>query len=346
MALKYRQIAYELESELGQMRRDGKMRLPAEDDLCKRYSCSRQTVRSALTLMVDKGLIVKRKGSGSYISDNAGNRSSTIILIVEDEDAYTYPDLISSLKGELKRYGFDLRIFSTEGSYDKERDALTVVMSSSPAAVIIEPIADIIPNHNLTLIEEIHNCDIPVIYLYSSYPRPEGAVCIKEDDEGGIKMLVTYLKDNGHTDIAGLFRLDDSRGLTRYRAFVETLHEEGLPFEQKRAFFYSAKERRDILRGQEDMLLRTAREIEKEASAVICQNDEIAYRLKKILELDGRGDVTIVSFDNSYYARGTSGMTSLGHKSRDLLTTISDTIRYKGFTPDPVSWNIYIRKNR
>ena len=104
MAGIYRTIAYELEAELGQMRLEGKLRLPSEDELCRKFSCSRQTVRSALDLMVDKGLIVKKRGSGSYISDKAKKKSNKVFLIVEDEDEYT-----NRIRSYLHLYGRFLR---------------------------------------------------------------------------------------------------------------------------------------------------------------------------------------------------------------------------------------------
>ena len=342
MAGIYRTIAYELEAELGQMRLEGKLRLPSEDELCRKYSCSRQTVRSALDLMVDKGLIVKKRGSGSYISDKA-LKSNKVVLIVEDEYEYTNPDFIAALKPELRKKGYDLLCISTGGSYDRERDALSEVISACPAAVLIEPIADIIPNYNKPLLEAIHNKDIPVIYLFSSYPFPEGAICIEEDDINGIKALVSYLKYMGHTDIACAFRLDDSRGLRRYKSFVDALHENGLHYEQQRAFFFSSKERREMLGGSEELLLKIAREVRSDASAVICQNDELAYRLKECLRKEKRSDIEVVSFDNSYYASTASRITSLGHKRHDLIASVTDAICRRGYVPEPVKWHIHIR---
>jgi len=342
MAVIYRTIAYELETQLRQMRLDGRMRLPTEEELCRRYSCSRQTVRSALNLMVDKGLIVKKRGSGSYISDKA-EKSNKVVFIVEDEDEYTNPELISALKPELKKIGYDFTCISTGGSYDKEREALASVISLCPAAVIIEPICDMIPNHNSPLLESINHKGIPVIYLYSAYPHPKGAVCIKENDTEGIETLVSYLKEKGHTDIACAFRVDDSRGLTRYRNFVYALHVNGLHFEQQRAFFFSSKERREMLAGKDEFLLTITEEVRKNASAVICQNDELAYRLKEILQKEKRSDIEVVSFDNSYYASTASRITSLGHRKQDLISAITDAVCRKGYTPKPIEWQLHAR---
>ena len=59
MADKYLQIAYKIESDLRRMRADGISKLPTEETFCDKYSCSRQTIRSALNVLVEKGLIIK-----------------------------------------------------------------------------------------------------------------------------------------------------------------------------------------------------------------------------------------------------------------------------------------------
>ena len=349
MAQMYRQIAKELESGLAQMRLDGQLRLPTEEELCRMYSCSRQTVRSALDLMVNKGLIVKKRGSGSYISEKVASISRSVFLIVENEDEYTNPEFVTALKSALKKNGHDLKCLATEGSLEKEREALTLAMSSSPAAVIIEPISNILPNHNLPLIGSISAQGTPVIYLNTSYPSPADAMCIREDNIEGAKKLVSYLKDNRHTNIACIFRCDDSRGLERYKGYVAALYENGMPFDEKRVFFFTGNDRRRILSGSDEFLQRAVSDMPPEVTAVICQNDEIAYRLIKVLEKNRRPDVAVVSFDNSYYASGPSSITSLGHSKKELISATAEAVFsavcHKDYYPAPIRWHLHTRRS-
>ena len=347
MSEKYRSIAYELESELRQMRLQGSLRLPTEEYLCRKFSCSRHTIRAALDLLVKKGLIEKKRGSGSFIRDDNTATDNRVILIVEDEDEYIYPEFISSFAASLKKKGYDLHCLSTGGSYEGEKDALSDVLELSPSAVIIEPISNIIPDRNMPLIEDIRSKGIPVVYLYTSYPSPSDAVCISEDNAGGSARAVSYLKENGHIFISGIFRCDDSRGLERYKGYTDALTEQGLPFDQKRAFFFTGNDRKRILAGDDSFLNGVVRQMGTEVTAVICHNDEIAYRLRKALSKEGRTEVSVVSFDNSYYASGSAAISSLGHSSRDLITAASDAVisaaGHRDFTPKPVSWHLHTR---
>lgn len=42
-------------------------RIPSEHALCEEFSVSRPTVRSAIVLLTDKGLVTTVRGKGSYV---------------------------------------------------------------------------------------------------------------------------------------------------------------------------------------------------------------------------------------------------------------------------------------
>ncbi|MFC2366000.1 MAG: GntR family transcriptional regulator, partial [Streptococcus mutans] len=43
-------------------------RLPSERDLAERFEVSRMTLRQAITLLVEEGILERRVGSGTYIA--------------------------------------------------------------------------------------------------------------------------------------------------------------------------------------------------------------------------------------------------------------------------------------
>ena len=51
--------------------------LPSEDDLCKRFSVSRYTVREALRLLRDDGLVSSRQGAGTVVIPPSSSSSDT-----------------------------------------------------------------------------------------------------------------------------------------------------------------------------------------------------------------------------------------------------------------------------
>lgn len=69
---KHRAVSRELAAEImaGKYRASG--RLPSEAQLVQRFGVSRPTVGRALRDLLDQGLIVRRPGSGTYVSENGG----------------------------------------------------------------------------------------------------------------------------------------------------------------------------------------------------------------------------------------------------------------------------------
>ncbi len=64
---KYQAIAGELKRQIETGKYAGATQLPAEYELCQKYKVGRQTIKHALSLLVDEGFIERRQGSGSRI---------------------------------------------------------------------------------------------------------------------------------------------------------------------------------------------------------------------------------------------------------------------------------------
>ena len=313
MAEKYKQILTKLELRLRQMRSDGVTRLPSEQDLAKEYACSRQTVRAALDILQQKGLIVKKTGAGSFIADKAfANR--TIFFMTEDIDKYTTPSIIAELKTALSQHKFELEAFSTNGKIAGEARVLDQVIKERPAALIIDPVKDLIPNPNNRTIEEIIGSGIPVIYYNSTF-TPAGAIRVTPDNKKGSSILVQKLADMGKKNIACIFRMDDSSGLDRYLGYIDALAEFDLPYDEHHCLLLSYKDKKGSIMGNDRIISQYAAIVTSGVDAVICQNDMVAHDLADILSRKGvkiPQDITIASFDNSYYAASDTRFSSLG----------------------------------
>ncbi|MEY8436724.1 GntR family transcriptional regulator [Atopobiaceae bacterium 24-176] len=69
MALKYLVVADDIESKIRNGELKPQKRLPSCDELCETYGVSRITVRKAMDVLYDRGLVIKRRGSGTYVKD-------------------------------------------------------------------------------------------------------------------------------------------------------------------------------------------------------------------------------------------------------------------------------------
>jgi GntR family transcriptional regulator len=65
----FQQLADQIRSEIRSGKRVGGSQLPTESEFQEQYGVSRTTVRSALRLLETEGLLVTRKGYGSYVRE-------------------------------------------------------------------------------------------------------------------------------------------------------------------------------------------------------------------------------------------------------------------------------------
>ena len=64
---KYTQIANDIRTQIVKGVLQANEQLPFEKDLCIKYDASKMTVKKALDILVAEGLIVKRRGSGTFV---------------------------------------------------------------------------------------------------------------------------------------------------------------------------------------------------------------------------------------------------------------------------------------
>jgi GntR family transcriptional regulator len=64
---KYQQIADRLRAQIGSGALEPGQRLPSEPDLAAEYDASRNTVRLAIAVLINQGLVVSRQGLGTFV---------------------------------------------------------------------------------------------------------------------------------------------------------------------------------------------------------------------------------------------------------------------------------------
>ena len=106
MAIKYKWLSGLLREWIVQAARKGINKLPSEQELCQRYQVSRQTVRLALSVLENEGLIEKRKGSGSYITGlSADSAKNCIPVLLSDDSEYIYPGILDDIRSVFSQNG-------------------------------------------------------------------------------------------------------------------------------------------------------------------------------------------------------------------------------------------------
>jgi len=332
MSAKYLLIARELEQQL---RLTPTRKLPTEAQLCQRFDCSRQTVRNALDLLCEKGLIVRRRGSGSYPAGSVSINSRVIAVILADREEYTSPALLRALSAAAALEGCELQCLETRGDRAAEAEHLSALLRSRPLGIVLEPITDALGCFNAGLIEQLRSFGIPVVCINGRYP--ETASAVSGDDETAVGRMIAQLAAGGHRQIAAVLKSDETRRIRRYHAACLAAQEHRVFLRSENVLWYSEQERRRLLEGSSELLDRFFRDYLGSCTAVLCFNDELAFRLARAA---GKADIrlALASFDGSYLARSASIMSA--SLNRDAAARAAVRLLLQGRGSRTLNWDL------
>lgn len=353
MSKKYEQLAGILRSELQQLVRQGGSRLATEAALAERYHMSRQTVRHALKLLEEEGLIVRRQGSGSYVrSESAEPGTRQVAVVTTFLDDYIFPSILHDVQGILSQEGYSTLVFATENLVSREREILTRLLEMPLSAVLMEGVKTALPTVNADLYRLLQAQGVPVLFLHGTYCNLSGFPSIQDDNYSGGYQLTRYLLSKGHTRIAGIFKSDDVQGPQRYHGMLTALRDAEIPIRDEAVIWFGTRERSALVdSGAESRMAEFLGSRLDDSTAVVCYNDEIAYLVIRHLLHTGRRvpeDVAVVSFDNSFYSQiGQVPITSLGHKASHTGKAAGDALLQilSGSQPEEVrlEWELFVR---
>lgn len=319
---KYETLAQWLRTEISNGALPPGSRVHSENELCRMFGVSRQTVRQAVGRLEQEGLLVRRRGSGTYVSDGGGQAPRPgryIGVMMTYLDSYIFPSIVSGIERTLAASGYGMLLAMTHNRTDYEARSLQNFWENRVAGLIVEPAKSGLPSANLGLYSRLQAGGLPMIFINAAHPQL-GIPCVRMDDRAAGYMAAEHLIKMGHRTLAGMFKVDDRQGHLRYEGYVAALQRAGLPLSDERVLWFTTE---DIPCLGQDMG-RIMRYI-KDASGLVCYNDSVARQLCQELAsrgIDVPGQLSVVSIDDAdIAAMGGVGLTTLAHPSRVLGQT-------------------------
>lgn len=305
MPAKYKIIAQDLRSQILLAKSLKPYKLPTEQELCNKYQVSRQTVRQALNTLEEEKLITRRQGSGAYtVPQTEHLKEKKIVLMISEEDEYTYPTFISDIRSVLRLQGLTLTVCVTANDINIERSLLSELLNQSISVLLIEGIQSSFSNPNIDLYEKIQLSGTQIIFINHNYPEINNAVFIQTEDINGGYILGKHLIANGCKNPTVILPDFSQNAKDRYFGLQLAYRDQLLPMPSQNIFWYSENDIQ-MLRKRRDtgFITEFIRRYISKCDSIFCYSDEIAYWLIKELSYAGYsvpGQISVVSFDNSY----------------------------------------------
>ena len=280
-------------------------RLPSENELCRQFGLSRQTVRHALEILEAQHVVVKVQGSGTYIGNGGKDRErpryKNIAVISTYFDFYIFPPTLHGIENVLSKAGYTTRLAFTNDSVHHEKTILKSILERDDVdGMIVEPAKSAMPNPNLDLYRTLMDRNIPILFFNAFYPDL-GGPCVRIDDTLIAEKATELLIDAGHTNIAAILNAEDGQGHLRYTGYLRAMWKHHLRTDAKRTILLDSDMVGDM-KIVEDYVMQCLEGV----TGIFCYNDELASQLIDLLE--GRGvkvpeDISVVGIDDANIAQ-------------------------------------------
>ncbi len=330
MTAKYRQVRDEILSWIHSSRLQPGSRLPSEHEIAEQFEVSRQTVRQALGELMRDGWLNRIQGKGTFVTEpvvRTTGHDKTVGVITTYISDYIFPQIVQGIEARLREEGYRLLLASTDNDPDKERECLEMMLSQSPAALIVEPTRSGERSRNLNYFLTIENRQIPYLMINASYEEMDSP-CLRMDDERGGFLATEHLIELGHRRIAGFFKTDDMQGVRRMRGFVAAHRKYHIPLQPSLIFTYTTEDKHSAPLEQARRLIAAARS--ERATGWVLYNDELAVTLLQAVREAGLRvpeELSMVGFDDSFLATATEvKLTTMSHPKHALGTAAAELI--------------------
>lgn len=295
-------------------------KLYSENTLKEMFGVSRQTVRHAIGILENEGLVRRVRGSGTYINDDRLanlTKRMRVSVVTTYVDSYIFPRTIQGIEAVLEAAGYSVQISFTNNQHEREKAILEDIISRDEVSgLIVEPTKSGIPNPNLRLYQEIRRRRIPMLFINSAYPQLKIPHVSINDHMAGWK-VTRHLIAMGHQKIGGIFKLDDGQGRLRFSGYMDAMFDAGLSVEDRQVIWVDTEDKQHLDRSEDKVLERF-----QDCTAVFCYNDEVALGFLAICRRHGirvPQDISVAGIDDSELAQlGDVPLTSVPHPKERL----------------------------
>ncbi len=297
--------------------------LPAESELCADLQVSRNTVRSALDLLVSDGTLVKRPGHPCVICQPVASKPPRKIAWINAGEGTAgfnpvYSDIFRFTTEEAIRRHLQLELiylFSAEMIQNfaaKANDYIGIIFNSTRPAEFNDRLLRLFPGR---------------LVVVDSIRHSEPCNLVQTDNFAGACMAVEHLWQQGHR-LIGI--VGSGAGYATYQPFADRLRgyqhvlaKYGLP-----EFNFICSDQENIF-DLSEYLQRLLPELRK-CDALFVTNDLLSAILMadfQMLGIDVPGDISMISFDGISLSRFTTPtLTSIRQPMEKIASEIIDMV--------------------
>lgn len=308
-SFRYEEIADDLRRQIQQGAYPAEKRLPSERVLMQQYGVQRNTIRQALTLLQNEGLLIARARSGIYAQPTAAQAVSPsmsltlagplegVVLVINawNHTSNAVDRLLVGLADVLRTTHLSIQRFN---SLPRQGEWVHVLPSPDylKANRVVGAILWAQSSTDLTKLTELRT-NVPLVLVDRRVLGFE-ADCVRFDDRSGGCAITEHLIAQGHREIGFLAEEAFAETvLQRWRGYTIALEKAGIPYDGSRVSLFAGMPEARFADYVRLLLAGTTSPL----TAVVCANDSMALRLLRFLRNNGYrvpDDVAVTGYGN------------------------------------------------
>ncbi len=277
-------------------------KLPSETEMIEKYHLGRLTIRDALAILVNEGLLEKHHGKGTFCKSSIVVQKHRIDVILNLSDVSFTPYFLRSICNELENHNVNIVLSDTQNDVDVICSTLEKVLSEGSDGVIFQPnsTSSMAPENLKAVLEKFSNNHTPYIMIDTFYENVPEAFVIMDDFLAG-KMAADYFLSLGHTSLCMIEENSHVYSALRFKGFSQACSITPYRIEYSPDLYDSIK---DMLKKHPDI------------TGIFCY-DGIAqhcYEVLAQLDISIPDDMSVISIDDTLIASTISPtLTSIVH---------------------------------
>ena len=215
-------------------------RLPTDGELAAQYQISRDSVRQALALLANEGLIDRVQGRGTFVSQPASNGSTVTQLkqkqigLVLNRTLRTQVNmnLLVGVEQAAKSHGYSVSFTYAEGNQEQQARDIARLRANQVLGMIIYLTGD--STHDAS-IQQLQADHVPIVLIDRYFPGL-AIDYVGLDNVGGGYRATEHLLILGHRRIGFIFSYEETLQTTsvyeRWQGYCKALQKYGVPYDE------------------------------------------------------------------------------------------------------------------
>lgn len=296
----YRQLSDDLRGQITSGALRAGDRLSSERELAAQHALSLNTVRQALQLLQEAGLVERRHGAGTFVRDPAERHGPALFGVIVPTVKSFFGEIVHGIEDGVRSAGHRMLLYCAEYDAGRERAAIAEALEAGVDGLLLAPSLHMTDAEaRRRYLDELREAraQVPTVYVERRLPDDD-ATFVSSDPAAGAALAVRHLAGLGRRRIAFIGPTRSAPAEAIYEGYRRGVTDAGIG-DDPRLVLRTRDWGRDA--SVDDAAVRRLMAQANPPTGILCMGDDYAFRVYytlRSLGLQVPSDVSLVAYDD------------------------------------------------